>query len=367
MLYRRPEIFVASSTKSAPVVKELAQALNRDAELNARVTPWNDPDLFKPGDTILGRLMEELPRFDFAIIVFGADDLLEGGQVAVPRDNVLFELGLFMGHLGPDRVYVLRPVHEEIQVKMLSDFGGLIDIPFVPSDDAQQLAINLERPANRIKDKIRSVLQDSTPKFSQPTSPGDIHELLPRLDEVIRRKLRRAPNARTEVRNIALDMEVTWGYVRDHYLNKTSVRGIRWRSLMIDAASPDILQMQSGTVSVGIARSQEQQILQSLPRMSSALRERFVDFEVRAYPSVPVLHGFLIDNDTLFLSFCSVERRTTASGEVRELIGSPNPYWCFESTSDNPSAAHFIQAFASWFDYLTGISRAVWPADAGKA
>jgi len=54
---------------------------------------------------------EVWPRFDFAALVLTADDLTASRQVVSlgPRDNVLFELGLFMGRLGRSRTFVIRP------------------------------------------------------------------------------------------------------------------------------------------------------------------------------------------------------------------------------------------------------------------
>ena len=48
-------------------------------------------------------MVYSLDRFDFAILVLTADDLVASRDVlsTAPRDNVLFELGLFMGGLGP--------------------------------------------------------------------------------------------------------------------------------------------------------------------------------------------------------------------------------------------------------------------------
>ena len=46
---------------------------------------------------------------DFAIVVRTADDLTtkRGQTNPVPRDNVLFELGFFMGRLGVERTYMV--------------------------------------------------------------------------------------------------------------------------------------------------------------------------------------------------------------------------------------------------------------------
>ena len=46
--------------------------------------------------------MNALDQFDFAVMILSPDDMTESRDqsYASPRDNVLFELGLFMGRLG---------------------------------------------------------------------------------------------------------------------------------------------------------------------------------------------------------------------------------------------------------------------------
>jgi CRP/FNR family cyclic AMP-dependent transcriptional regulator len=50
-----------------------------------------------------------------------------GQSYASPRDNVLFELGLFMGRLGPKRVFI---VHEaDVNLKLPADLAGIGVLP----------------------------------------------------------------------------------------------------------------------------------------------------------------------------------------------------------------------------------------------
>jgi hypothetical protein len=74
--------------------------------------------------------MNVLEQFDFAVMVLSPDDLIEtrGQSYASPRDNVLFELGLFMGKIGRSRVFI---VHEEdANVKLPSDLAGITLSPY---------------------------------------------------------------------------------------------------------------------------------------------------------------------------------------------------------------------------------------------
>ena len=98
----QPSVFIGSSSES----KRLADAIDISLRDDCRCRVW-DTGVFALGKSTLPTLMKTLPKFDFAIMVFSPDDLavVRNQEVSLPRDNVLFELGLFMGHSGPERVF----------------------------------------------------------------------------------------------------------------------------------------------------------------------------------------------------------------------------------------------------------------------
>ena len=59
----------------------------------------------------LSSLLGVLRSFEFAAFVFTPDDIarLRGRDVLIARDNVVFEVGLFMGALGAERVFFIIP------------------------------------------------------------------------------------------------------------------------------------------------------------------------------------------------------------------------------------------------------------------
>ena len=69
------------------------------------------PHLFPAGEFLLNSLLRQAQSFDFALMQFGPDDIVLSGddKVSVPRDNVVFELGLFMSQLEHDRALVVVP------------------------------------------------------------------------------------------------------------------------------------------------------------------------------------------------------------------------------------------------------------------
>jgi hypothetical protein len=108
----KPRIFLGSSAKQA----KLMQALTRGLEDIAQVEPWTAS--FNPGTTTLERLLELTHEVDFAAFIFAQDDWTikspgateqtSGAGQASPRDNVVFEAGLFGGVLGMRRTFILH-------------------------------------------------------------------------------------------------------------------------------------------------------------------------------------------------------------------------------------------------------------------
>jgi len=83
------------------------------------------------GRTIIEKF-EDYADVPFAIVLFSPDDLGkatdEDSLKPRPRQNVVFELGFFIGKLGRNKVVVLHKVVENFE--MLSDFQGVIFEPF---------------------------------------------------------------------------------------------------------------------------------------------------------------------------------------------------------------------------------------------
>ena len=127
----KPRIFLGSSGKQA----KLLEALTRGLEDIAHVEPWTA--VFNPGTTTLGRLLELTREVDFAAFVFARDDwtgvggtgssAIESAQ-ASPRDNVVFEAGLFGGALGIRRTFILHANG----AKLPTDLLGLTSVRYDP-------------------------------------------------------------------------------------------------------------------------------------------------------------------------------------------------------------------------------------------
>ena len=115
----KPRIFLGSSGKQ----KKLVDALTRGLSEVAEVEPWTA--VFNPGVSTLDRLVELTHQVDFAAFVFAHDDWTSSpadaaaaGQ-ASPRDNVVFEAGLFGGALGMRRTFILHAKGAKLPTDLL--------------------------------------------------------------------------------------------------------------------------------------------------------------------------------------------------------------------------------------------------------
>jgi Predicted nucleotide-binding protein containing TIR-like domain len=130
----KPRIFLGSSAQQ----EKLLQALTRGLQDVADVEPWTS--VFNPGVSTLERLVELTHQVDFAAFIFAQDDWTSKGATpdagaaqASPRDNVVFEAGLFGGALGIRRTFVLH-AHG---AKLPSDLNGLTAIRYDPDTTPQ--------------------------------------------------------------------------------------------------------------------------------------------------------------------------------------------------------------------------------------
>ena len=116
----RPKLFIGSSTEGLPV----AEAISLHLEQVADIELWNE-GVFGLSHGTLEDLVAALGRFDFAVLVVTPDDTLKIRDLVyqVPRDNVMFEAGLFMGSLGRRRVFILTPMQEKAHLP--SDLAGV--------------------------------------------------------------------------------------------------------------------------------------------------------------------------------------------------------------------------------------------------
>ncbi|EGQ8028751.1 nucleotide-binding protein [Vibrio vulnificus] len=106
MKKNKPKLFIGSSVEGL----EVAYAIQSELEHDSEPTVWSQ-GVFNLTQSTLSDLLSALDTFDAAIFVMSPDDVVKmrGQEQTVTRDNVLFELGMFIGRLGPEKTFMVKP------------------------------------------------------------------------------------------------------------------------------------------------------------------------------------------------------------------------------------------------------------------
>ena len=145
----RPVVFIGSSKDSRHIAEAIQSKLDHDDIL---VRLWTD-GVFGASQFPIIDLEKQVQEADFAVLVLGPDDevISRNKKSDAPRDNVIFELGLFMGALSHERTFMIVP--RERDIKIPTDLLGLTPLSY-KSDDSNDLAILLAPVCNQLRNII---------------------------------------------------------------------------------------------------------------------------------------------------------------------------------------------------------------------
>lgn len=124
----KPRIFVGSSVEGL----EIARAIQSELQYDYLVEIWNQNTVFGLGTSLIEALKAAVKAYNYAIFVFTPDDLIQrrDNESFVPRDNVIFEAGLFIGQLTRFKAFIVHPRDRNIQLP--SDLNGLTTATYDP-------------------------------------------------------------------------------------------------------------------------------------------------------------------------------------------------------------------------------------------
>jgi len=150
--HNKIRIFIISSAEALPIARGIQNAFAYDP---FATMIWTD-GVFRVANYALESLEAQIDESDFAIAIARADDLTEsrGKDWPSPRDNVIFELGLFMGRLGRSRAILMEP--REDKVKLPSDLAGLTTITY-RFEKGADLDAHLAPACNRLRDHVNAL------------------------------------------------------------------------------------------------------------------------------------------------------------------------------------------------------------------
>lgn len=143
-------VFIISSAESLEIARVVQDAFAYDDFLTV---VWTD-GVFRATNYTLESLEDEVDISDFAIAIAHSDDETHshGKDWPSPRDNVIFELGLFMGRLGRNRAILMEPRGEGI--KLPSDLAGVTTIPYRYEKGTNATAL-MAPACNKLRNHIR--------------------------------------------------------------------------------------------------------------------------------------------------------------------------------------------------------------------
>jgi len=122
----KPRVFIGSSVEG----RGIAEHIQGDLESLAECVRWSQ-GVVGVSESTLESLFVVVKDFDFAILVLTPGDLdsepIKGRHS--PRDNILFELGLFVGALGRGRTFTIHA--KDAAMTHSLDFAGVTSITFV--------------------------------------------------------------------------------------------------------------------------------------------------------------------------------------------------------------------------------------------
>lgn len=130
--HNQPVVFIGSSSEQLEIARAIQSGLAYDPMV---VTVWTD-GIFKASRTTIENLVVAVNEADYAVLVISPDDSVEsrGIEQDGPRDNVLLELGLFMGGIGRDRTILVRPRGTDIKIP--TDLLGVTPLDYAPGEEA---------------------------------------------------------------------------------------------------------------------------------------------------------------------------------------------------------------------------------------
>jgi hypothetical protein len=145
----KPTIFIASSARD----QRLLDAFKARLDDHASVKRWTTEGHAGLGDTILDWAVEQSRTRQFGLFLL-TPDVQWGGR---PNGNVLLEYGLFVGALGSERCWIVRPEGFELP----ADVRGRIAADFDAEAFARDGPAALEEPCHKILETLRHRLRDS--------------------------------------------------------------------------------------------------------------------------------------------------------------------------------------------------------------
>ena len=117
------KLFIGSSSEGLKIARQVRDIITDQCGDWLDCIIWDEGKVFSFNKSFLDSLVRASRKYDYGILVATANDIVQSRNSTkkVPRDNVIFELGLFLGSLGLKRAFIFT----DSKSILPSDFNGI--------------------------------------------------------------------------------------------------------------------------------------------------------------------------------------------------------------------------------------------------
>jgi hypothetical protein len=141
------KLFIGSSKEGLFYANQVKDIITQECGDWLECEVWNEGGIFTLNKSTLENLVKASRRFDYGVLVATNDDLalIRLKVRTIPRDNVIFEMGLFLGSLGLTRAFLLT----QEKCKLPSDYNGITTVRL---PQKKSISINIKLLINQLNE-----------------------------------------------------------------------------------------------------------------------------------------------------------------------------------------------------------------------
>lgn len=133
------KVFIGSSSsaRSLDDIRKVAMWIEEEGH---DPFPWTKTGLFPLGNYTAESLRDICKQVDAAILIFGEDDEVwyRNDYALKPRDNVVYEFGLFEGHLGCKKTIIVKRGNSKLPTDLFGITRCNLDKEYKAQDEIVQ-------------------------------------------------------------------------------------------------------------------------------------------------------------------------------------------------------------------------------------
>lgn len=355
----RPRVFIGSSREGLKLAAAVKQRLSNEADIDL----WNNHKIFPVGELTLPKLESCASNYDFALIILTPDDIVRSRQntKSAPRDNLIFEAGLFMGRIGRQRTLIIQS--DRRGLKLPSDFSGLTVAFYRDGLVTRDLHESVRLACEQVGDAFKILgISESRRVSALGQASESMIELVGRTERLLsgfesQRKWFDSVNsagpalleAMKKLENDNLPVTIDWlGMTMFNVWN--TLPGV----LSQLVKSRPVLKMRVAMLAhdwLKKNRVNSEWTAESADHQAAAIGHYFIDrrreglkwdVEIRRYSHMPAVHGGLVSNRWLLLGMCQWDRNNN--------LWAGDKFYDWYQSDDRSRGAERIAVFKGWFD-----------------